>query len=184
MRVIAGEARGRKLKSPGEGVRPLSDRAKESLFNILVMKMPGAHFLDLFAGSGAVGIEALSRGATLAFFVEKEKKTVACIYQNLQITGFSDRAEVFCLDVLRAIKILDAKGAKFDIIYVGAPYGSKDFIPSLELLSVSALLKAETLVVAEHRSQSCMPANIHKLQRYRESKQGDTTFSFYKVENV
>ncbi|MBU0686358.1 MAG: 16S rRNA (guanine(966)-N(2))-methyltransferase RsmD [Candidatus Margulisbacteria bacterium] len=184
MRVIAGEAKGRKLKAPAHGVRPLTDRAKETLFNILNPNIEDANFLDLFAGSGSVGIEALSRGAKLSFFVEKSRDVVKFIYANLGSTGLRDRAEVFLLDVRRAIKILDSKGAKFDIIYVGAPYGSKDFVPSLELLGNSSLLHSKAIVVAEHRSRDAIPENINKLSKYREKKLGDTTLSFYKVEST
>ena len=183
MRVITGSAKGRKLKAPNDkGVRPLTDRSKETLFNVLTPQIGEASFLDLFAGSGSVGIEALSRGAKLAFFVERDRKVVRFIYENLTNCGLMDRAEVFALEVRRALKILNAKGAKFDIIYVGAPYGSKDFIPALELLSQSTLLNQGSIVVAEHRTKDQLPEGFLVLKKYRTSKQGDTTFSFYKVE--
>lgn len=183
MRVIAGSAKGRKLKAPDDkGVRPLTDRSKETLFNILAPVIYDASFLDLFAGSGSVGIEALSRGAKLAFFVEKDRKVVRFIYDNLKACKLMDRAEIFALEVSRALKILNAKGAKFDIIYVGAPYGSKDFIPSLELLSQLNLLNLGAIVVAEHRTKDQLPEGFLVLKKYRVKKQGDTTFSFYKVE--
>jgi 16S rRNA (guanine(966)-N(2))-methyltransferase RsmD len=182
MRIISGIAKGRKLKAPKTGLRPLSDRAKESLFNILAPKIPGCRFLDLFAGTGAVGIEALSRGAKLAFFVERSRSTVRFIYENLEAAGLSDGAEVFALEVSRALKLLDSKPAKFDIIYVGAPYGSADLEAALEFLGNSSLLTTAAMVVAEHRSKDPLPGKFAALQKYRESKQGDTTFSFYNLE--
>ncbi|MFA4858683.1 MAG: 16S rRNA (guanine(966)-N(2))-methyltransferase RsmD [Candidatus Margulisiibacteriota bacterium] len=182
MRVISGLAKGRKLKAPKSGLRPLSDRAKESLFNILAPKIMDCRFLDLFAGTGAVGIEALSRGAKIAFFVERVRSTAGFIYENLKTTGLNADAEVFSLEVSRALKLLDSKGAKFDIIYAGAPYGSADLGNALEFLGNSSLLVSGTIVVAEHRSQELLPEKFSNLRKYRESKQGDTMFSFYNVE--
>ena len=182
MRVISGIAKGRNLRAPKTGLRPLTDSAKESLFNILAAYIPGCRFLDLFAGSGAVGIEALSRGAEIAFFVERARPTVGFIRENLKTTGLADRAEVFSLEVARALKILNSKPAKFDIIYLGAPYGSADFLPALEFLGNSTLLEPDTIVIAEHHSRDLLPGQFVALHKYRESKQGDTMFSFYKVE--
>jgi 16S rRNA (guanine(966)-N(2))-methyltransferase RsmD len=153
MRVISGKAKGRKLKSPklsrGRRVRPLSDQAKEALFNILGAKVVDSHFLDLFAGTGAVGIEALSRGARISIFVELDRKVVATIRENLDITELGDSAEVYSLDVLRAIKVLDSKGAKFDVIFLGAPYGSPNLNKAMELISASGLVAPGGILVAE-----------------------------------
>ena len=136
MRVISGKAKGRKLKYPklakSRRIRPLTDQAREALFNILGADIAGGLFLDLFAGTGAVGIEALSRGAEIAIFVERDRKVVGAIRENLELTGFTDRAEVYSLDVLKAVKVLDRKGSRFDFIYLGAPYGSPDLVKALE----------------------------------------------------
>ncbi|OGC19711.1 16S rRNA (guanine(966)-N(2))-methyltransferase RsmD [candidate division WOR-1 bacterium RIFOXYB2_FULL_37_13] len=180
MRIISGSCKGRKLKVPKTDLRPLSDQAKESLFNILAADVPDSDFLDLFAGSGSVGIEALSRGARLSIFVEKDKKAVSVIRENLEMLELSDRAELFLLDVLQALKILYKKRAKFDIIFLGAPYGSPFLLKSLQFLGEFNLLKPNGIIIAEHRAKSSLDGAIGHLDKLREHKCGDTLFSFYK----
>ena len=184
MRVIAGKAKGRKLKapklSPGRRIRPLSDQAKEALFNILGEKVLDSYFLDLFAGTGAVGIEALSRGAKIAIFVELDRKVVEAIRENLEITELGNNAEIYSLDVLRAIKFLNSKGAKFDIVFLGPPYGSPALERALEKLSESGLVKDDGVVVAEHRAKHEISKGFGKLVKVRDCRYGDTVLSFYK----
>ena len=125
MRVIAGEAKGKTLKAvPGKGTRPIADRDKESLFNILRWRLPGCSFLDLFAGTGGVGIEALSQGAERAVFVEKAPKAVRIVHENLRATGLSRRARVIQEDVFRFLLLANHEIAPedcFDVIYVAPP---------------------------------------------------------------
>jgi len=184
MRIISGKAKGKKLKAPklakGKRVRPLTDQAREALFNILGDRVPESYFLDLFAGTGAVGIEALSRGALLAIFVEVNKRVVQVIRENLEITGLADRAEVYSIDVLRAIKILDSKKASFDIIFLGPPYGSPLLEAAIERISNSSILKQDGILVAEHRSKHQIGDSFGKLKKVRSSRYGDTVLSFYK----
>jgi 16S rRNA (guanine(966)-N(2))-methyltransferase RsmD len=180
MRVIAGIKKGKSLKSPKGKIRPLSDQAKESLFNILAPIVSGSYFLDLFAGTGSVGIEALSRGATLSIFVELDKKTVQVIRANLADCGFTDRSEVYALDVIRALRILKRKEAKFDIIFIGAPYGSPNLEKALEELAGGDLLKSEGVVIAEHRFKHDLPSEFGVLKQVREVRYGDTILEFYK----
>lgn len=180
MRVISGSAKGRKIKVPKTNLRPLSDQAREALFNILAAKVPDCDFLDLFAGSGSVGLEALSRGARLSIFVEMHRKSVEVIRENLSDLGFSDRAEVFAIDVLRAIKIFTQKGAKFDIIFLGAPYGSPDLRKVLELIGNHKLLRPKGVIIAEHRFKSVLDDAFGNLTQFREERYGDTIFTFYK----
>src|SRR3989339_82784 len=151
MRIIAGSRKGRKVEAPKTNLRPLSDQAKESLFNILINKVGDSDFLDLFAGSGSVGLEALSRGARLSIFVEKDRKAVETIRKNIEALDFFDRSEVYSLDVTSGLKILHKNNAKFDIIFVGAPYGSPDLIKALNFLGGSNMLKPNGVVIAEHR---------------------------------
>jgi 16S rRNA (guanine(966)-N(2))-methyltransferase RsmD len=179
VRVISGLARGRPLKVPKGNIRPLSDQAKEALFNILVNQVADCSFLDLFAGSGAVGIEALSRGARLSIFVEIDRRSVQVIRENLTELGFDDRAEIFALPVNRALKILGKKQAKFDIIFLGAPYGSSELDRALKLLGSVGLLKPEGVAVAEHRFKTVLPEEFFKLKKFRLERYGDTAFSFY-----
>jgi 16S rRNA (guanine(966)-N(2))-methyltransferase RsmD len=181
LRVISGEARGKRLKVPKGNIRPLSEQAREALFNILAPKISGTDFLDLFAGSGAVGIEALSRGARLAIFVEIDKKSVPVIWENLNNTGFSDLAEVYALPVAAALKILNKKDAKFDIIFLGAPYGSPNMIEAMKYLGDSSLIKDSGVVIAEHRFKYDMSEGFGSLTMFRKERYGDTVFSFYKV---
>jgi len=180
MRVIAGSAKGKRLKSPKGKIRPLSDQAKESLYNIIQHFVSGSSFLDLFAGTGSVGIEALSRGAKLSIFVELDKKTVPVIRENLKNCGFTDRSEVYALDVLRALRILKRKEAKFDIIFIGAPYGSPNLEKALEELGAGDLLKKEGVVIAEHRFKHTLASEFGVLKQVREARYGDTVLKFYK----
>ncbi|NQU17751.1 MAG: 16S rRNA (guanine(966)-N(2))-methyltransferase RsmD [Candidatus Saganbacteria bacterium] len=179
MRVISGSAKGRKLKVPKTDIRPLSDRSKEALFNILISKVSDASFLDLFAGSGSVGIEALSRGAKLSFFVEQDKRHVRIIKENLADLSFEERGEVYSLDVLKALKILSSKGAKFDIIFLGAPYNSPVLKEALIQLGDLDLLNPLGVVVAEYRFKQKIDSEFNKISRFREEKYGDTILAFY-----
>ena len=123
MRVIAGSARSLPLKTlDTSDTRPTQDRIKETLFNILHTDLPGSHFLDLFAGSGAIGIEALSRGAKKAWFIENNPKAVAMIRHNLEFTRLSDKAEVMTSDVIRGLSVLEALEQPVDLIFMDPPY--------------------------------------------------------------
>ena len=123
MRVIAGKARRLTLKStPGLDTRPTIDRIKETLFNIITPRIEGCAFLDLFSGSGSIGIEALSRGARISFFVEKNSKAVKCINENLAFTKLADQAVVMQKTVLSAIHELSLKKSRFDLVYMDPPY--------------------------------------------------------------
>lgn len=185
MRVIAGLAKGKKLRFPklskDKRLRPLTGRAKEALFNILVRKNPGARFLDLFAGTGSVGIEALSRGAVLAIFVEFDRKIVQTLRENIALAGFSDRAEVYGLDVIKAIKIIDKAKCKFDIIFIGAPYGSPMLEETLRAIAGADIVDDDGVVVAEHSIRDRVSDSYGCLSKFRDSKYGDTVLSFYSL---
>lgn len=148
MRVIAGSARRLLLKSPeGLDTRPTTDRIKETLFNMLMPNLPNAVFIDLFSGSGGIGIEALSRGANKAYFVENNQKAVACITENLEHTHLSDRAVVLRQDVFAALRgsIRDTA----DIIFLDPPYQQEYDRKVLELLRDAAFVTDDTLIVVE-----------------------------------
>ena len=143
MRVIAGKARRLNLKTiPGNETRPTTDRIKETLFNILQPEIPGCRFLDLFSGSGAIGIEALSRGAEYAVFVEKNPKACTCIRENLSF------GKLLNMDVLQALRSLEG-GEPFDCIFMDAPYEQHLEQPVLEYLADSTLADENTLIVVE-----------------------------------
>ncbi|MBO7364728.1 MAG: 16S rRNA (guanine(966)-N(2))-methyltransferase RsmD [Lachnospiraceae bacterium] len=151
MRVIAGSARSLPLKTvPGLCTRPTTDRTKETLFNILMPDLPSARFLDLFAGSGGIGIEALSRGASYACFAERDRKACACIRENLAFTRLADRAEVLESDVIAAIGTLERRGTgPFDIVFMDPPYREGLEQAVLERLHGSPLVTDRTLLVFE-----------------------------------
>ncbi len=148
MRVIAGEARSLPLKCPdGMDTRPTTDRIKETLFNILQPEVPGSVFVDLCSGSGGIGIEAISRGAKRAYFVENAQKAVKCIQDNLAFTKFTDRAVVLRQDVVSALAGIHEK--EVDIIFMDPPYESMLEEPVLGALERADYVTGETLIVME-----------------------------------
>ncbi len=150
MRVIAGSARRLLLKTvPGEGTRPTTDRIKETLFNMLQYEIGGSTFLDLFSGSGAIGIEAMSRGAAEAVFVERDPRAVACIRENLRTTRLEERAAVLQMDVCQGLRRLEGREAAFDFIFMDPPYDHQHEQTVLEYLTTSGLADAGTTVVIE-----------------------------------
>ena len=150
MRVIAGSARRLLLKTvEGLDTRPTTDRIKETLFNILQNDVPGCMFLDLFSGSGAIGIEALSRGASLAVLIEKNPKAAACIRENLEHTRLADRALVMERDVLEGLRRLEGRNYRFDIIFMDPPYNQGLEHQVLSYLADSTLADEYTVLVVE-----------------------------------
>ena len=151
MRVIAGTARSLPLETPqGMDTRPTTDRIKETLFNMLSGRLPGSRFLDLFAGSGAIGIEALSRGAAYAAFVEQDERALRAIRRNLDFTHLTERGEVFAGSVQTSLAKLEVHNpSPFDIIFLDPPYGKQWERKVLEMLTKSRLMDRDTLVIAE-----------------------------------
>ncbi|NLA58478.1 MAG: 16S rRNA (guanine(966)-N(2))-methyltransferase RsmD [Firmicutes bacterium] len=180
MRVITGIAKGRKLESvKGLKTRPTSDRVKESLFSILGEKAAAGRFLDLYAGSGAIGIEALSRGAPGAVFVDNSKAAVQAIRKNLERVGLADLAEVYQTNVERAIPILARRKLAFGCIFLDPPYLSGKAVTTLEAIDCHGLAGPETLVIVEHGKQEQLPERIGSLVLHRVQSYGDTAISFF-----
>lgn len=184
MRIIAGKYRGRRLKSPPSlGTRPTSDRLRETLFNILTPRIAGARFLDLCAGSGAVGIEALSRGAVHATFVDKSRKMYALIEDNLKALKIDDQEfEVVSAEAAKFLGRLEQKGSQsLDIIFFDPPYGA-DYETVLNYVGENGatLLNEHGLMVVEHQKKKELAAEFGDLERYRVLKQGDSCLSFYR----
>ncbi len=149
MRVIAGSARRLQLKClPGEQTRPTLDRYKETLFNTIQGYIPGCSFLDLFAGSGAIGIEALSRGAEKCVFIENNRNAIKIINENLEFTRLGEKADVITADVITGCMQIEKKGA-FDVIFLDPPYNRGLEEQVLRYLSTSRLANQETLIVIE-----------------------------------
>jgi 16S rRNA (guanine(966)-N(2))-methyltransferase RsmD len=172
MRIIAGEFRSRRLKSiPGAATRPTTDRLRETLFDILGPRIAGATFLDVYAGTGAVGIEALSRGAAHAFFLERHRKALEAIRQNLASLGIEPRATVVAGPVLVTLPKQHA-----DIVFLDPPYDlEREYAAVLELLGETP----PTIVVVQHSVRQPLADVCGVLRRARIVKQGDNALSFY-----
>lgn len=180
MRVISGSARGLKLKSPkGMDVRPTTDRVKESLFNIISNHILDSFILDLFSGTGSLGIEALSRGAQRCTFVDSSRDSIEIIKDNLKNTKFIDKSEVIFSDTISAINKLGVKRDKFDIIFMDPPYLKNLIVPVLKEIIKRELLEEDGIIIIEHDTKDIIPDNVDNLNKYREKKYGNTTLSFF-----
>ena len=183
MRVIAGIYKGRRLKAlEGSSVRPTSDRMRETLFNILAPRIEDARFLDLCAGSGAVGIEALSRGAAHVTFVESSRKVASVISENLRHCGITRDFHFVVRDVLSALKYIAYENQQFDIIYFDPPYDSELYSPVLWQIARNNVLTEDGIVIVEHRRQLLLAPNYDDLRPYREIPQSDSCLTFYRTE--
>ena len=175
MRIIAGQFKGRRLKTPSwDGLRPTSDKLRETLFNILAPRIEGARVLDGYAGTGAVGIEALSRGAAHVTFVEQNRRAVALIEQNLAACGVQQGYTIDCGDVASALRRLPAE-ARFDLILLDPPY---DDDKVTDALAAAARRLADGGVLVLERATRCEPEVPEALTRVRDVKSGDSTLTF------
>ena len=172
--------RGRRLRAPdGLATRPTSDRVREALFNIIAPRVPGARFLDVCAGSGAVGLEAISRGADKAVFVEQSRRALEQLESNIENCGVADMTRIIAKDALAALRALATREEQFDIIFVDPPYDAHLYKPILRLLGMSSLVAPEGLVVVERRSRHDLPPEAGALRHYRDVRYGDSTLAFY-----
>jgi 16S rRNA (guanine966-N2)-methyltransferase len=187
MRIIGGLFKGRKLKAvAGSEVRPTSDRLRETLFNILAPVVSDSHFLDLCAGSGAVGIEAFSRGASRVGFVDQSRRSCLTIKENLATLGIQNQAQILQRDALQAIKQLEATASldsKYTIVFFDPPYASEIYERLLPQLATSPILHEDALVVVEHRTKHKLAEAYGCLKRYREVKQGESALTFYALQS-
>jgi len=187
MRIIAGTFRSRQLKSlKGLALRPTSDRLRETLFNVLAERIPGCHFLDIFAGTGAVGIEALSRGAAEVVFIENDSAAATLIQKNLDSLGIRGRARVLKLEALRALERLAAEltpaSPPFAIVFLDPPYAAaEEYRRVLTFLGSAAFLAPGGSVIAEHRRTFDLPQALGQLERVRVLRQGDASLSFFRA---
>jgi 16S rRNA (guanine(966)-N(2))-methyltransferase RsmD len=177
MRIIAGTLKGRRLEAPSwEGLRPTSDKLRETLFNVLAPRIAGAAVLDGYAGTGAVGIEALSRGAASVTFVESDRRAVALIESNLQRCAVTDRYAIIRAGFADAPARL--RGRAFDIVFVDPPYGADELKASF---ATAALLAAvDGIVVLEHASRDAAPETAGTLTKTRDLVSGDSALAFYR----
>ena len=181
MRVIAGKYRSRKLVAPpGTETRPTSDRLRETLFNVVASAVAGSVWFDVFAGSGAVGIEALSRGASEVYFVESAGRAVQAIRANLKSLGISAGCHIVDREALAALSLLEGRNAACDFCFLDPPYRkAADYERILSFLSQSALLRAPGLVIAEHDKHFDPGESFGPLVRRRKLRQGDAVLSFF-----
>jgi 16S rRNA (guanine(966)-N(2))-methyltransferase RsmD len=187
MRVIAGQFGRRRLQAPrGLDVRPTSDMLRETLFNVLTAGNPealgGSVWVDAFAGSGAVGIEALSRGAAMVYFLEPARAAAAAIRQNLRALGVEAGFEIHEREAAPALQRLESAGITCDVCFLDPPWADHDaYAETLGVLAAARLLKPAGVVVAEHDKRFDPGAALGKLARYRRLDQGDASLSFYRV---
>ncbi len=181
MRVIAGKAKGRLLAAPeGKNTRPITSKIKEALFSSLQMQLADARFLDLFAGSGSIGIEAMSRGAKKVVFVEKGREAVNIIKKNLAACRFSDGYELYQDDVFARIRWLKEKGYLFDIIYLDPPFTVDEiFLPVMEALDEADLLDGGGVIVIRTSREKDMPDTIGKLKKFKLKTYGISRVHYY-----
>lgn len=179
MRIISGTSKGRKLVSQrSRSLRPTSDRVKESIFNILRVEMEGKVVLDLFAGTGNLGIEALSRGAKKAIFVEKGRQATRLIQRNLTPLRVEDRSEILTKDVNRAIGILKQRGESFDLILMDPPYEKGLIQKTLMKLTLHPIYHKDSILVIEHNRREPLPETVVGWNLIRQRRIGDTLISF------
>jgi 16S rRNA (guanine(966)-N(2))-methyltransferase RsmD len=190
MRVIAGKYRSRPLRSlRGMDIRPTSDRLRETLFNVLTAGSPsaleGSIWLDLFAGTGAIGIEALSRGAREVHFVDKSKVAAEAIRKNLQSLGIAEGFEILQEEPPRAFWRMERQKVAADVVFLDPPYRMKNaYTETLQALAESPLIWAVSVVVAEHEKKYDPGEEFGALRRFRHLVQGDSALSFYRLSNA
>jgi 16S rRNA (guanine966-N2)-methyltransferase len=184
MRVIAGEAKGRKLKGPpSEATRPIIDRVKTALFDILSWRVDDTRFLDLFAGTGSVGIEALSRGARAATFVELDTAALTVVRDNLRLTRLGDRAQTVRSDAFAFLHAAHMRGERYDIVYVAPPQYQGLAARALLQLDAEPVTPPGGLVIAQVHPREHAELDdlaLERLRRYDERRYGSTLLVFYK----
>jgi 16S rRNA (guanine(966)-N(2))-methyltransferase RsmD len=187
LKIIAGEMRGRVLKTPhrdGLFVRPMLGRVKKSVFDIIRLKIPNSIFVDLFAGTGSVGLEALSRGAKKVVFVESSETSISFIKRNICMLGLNDKSKIIRCDIIREFFSLHGK---FDIVFMAPPYKNRFnkkalalTYPTLGNVVKYDILKHDSLIISQRHTKEAV-GNIAKLECFRSEKYGDTVISFYKL---
>ncbi|QOT11322.1 16S rRNA (guanine(966)-N(2))-methyltransferase RsmD [Paenibacillus sp. JNUCC32] len=185
MRVVSGSAKGRPLKSvPGTSTRPTTDKVKESIFSMIGPYFEGGIALDLFAGTGGLGIEALSRGMDRAVFVDVEPKSISTIKDNLKAARLEESAEVYRNDAARALKALEKRGYGFDLVFLDPPYRFKNGDELMLDMAERGLLQDSALVVLEYESSYNYAEEIGDFHCIRTAKYGETAISIYRYDTA
>lgn len=179
MRIITGSAKGQKLKAPrGNAVRPTADRVKESLFNIIAGRVEGAQVADLFAGTGNLGLEALSRGAAAAVFVDSSQASLTLVRENAALTHLNARAEFYRLEAAAAVSRLSQAGRRFDLVFCDPPYNRGLAAAILQTIDRTPFLATGGLIVLEHSQHEPVPADLATLSIIRTQRYGETLVTF------
>ncbi|MDX2015418.1 MAG: 16S rRNA (guanine(966)-N(2))-methyltransferase RsmD [Myxococcaceae bacterium] len=181
MRIVAGTARGRTLKTPkgGDVTRPTADRVRETIFNVLGQTCEGLRVLDLFAGTGALGLEAVSRGAVRAVLVDQGREAIGLCRENVAALGFGDRVEVLALPVAKALERLAGEGARFELVFSDPPYALR---AGVEVLSdIAPLVVPHGVAVIEHERAEVLPETLGRWTREDERTFGATVVSIYRL---
>lgn len=182
MRIIAGTARNRRIEAPpGKNTRPTLDRVRENLFNILQTRIRSAKVLDLFAGSGAISFEALSRGASFAVLCDTDRNAIRTEKKNAEALGFTESTEILCCDWRRAVQELHARGMKFDLVYLDPPYRMTDLREVFQ--NLSPLLETEGMIIVEHEAGKPILFD-ENYQKTDERKWGFCGMSFFRGNNL
>lgn len=180
MRVVSGTRKGKILKAvPGSSTRPTTDKVKEAIFNIIGPYFDGGIGLDLFAGSGGLGIEALSRGAEKVIFVDKDGKAIQTIYSNINSCGFEDKVEVYRNDAERALNAITKRELTFDLIFLDPPYRKQQLIKLLEIIDKEYLLASKGKIICEHDSEIQLPDRIGQFSVTKSEKYGIIAITIY-----
>ncbi|WNS77059.1 16S rRNA (guanine(966)-N(2))-methyltransferase RsmD [Bacillus sp. DTU_2020_1000418_1_SI_GHA_SEK_038] len=180
MRVVSGNRKGKALKAvPGSSTRPTTDKVKEAMFNIIGPYFDGGIVLDLFAGSGGLGIEALSRGIEKAIFVDKDGKAIQTIRDNVNTCDFEDRVEIYRNEAERALKAVIKRELSFDIIFMDPPYKKQQLLKLLEIINEANVLVEGGTIVCEHGSDIQLPDTVGKLEKRKFEKYGMISITIY-----
>lgn len=182
MRIIAGVLKGRALVTPrGHRTRPTADQVRIALMDALMPHLPDARVLDLFAGAGGVGLEALSRGAAQATFVERDPRAIVALRQNVTALGVRGRARVLQAPVDRALDRLAEEGAPFDVVFLDPPYDADLVDKTLERLGAGDVITTDAVVVAQHLTKRAPPGTRGLLTAVRQRRFGETTLTFFRI---
>jgi 16S rRNA (guanine966-N2)-methyltransferase len=192
MRIVTGKFKGREIISPPKSIelRPTSDRVREAIFDVIRFNIADSVFLDLFAGSGAIGIEAISEGAKFSVFVEKNPVALRVIRQNIKMLGIENQTLVIKQDVLNFIKSpfsFESFKEKFDFVFLDPPYASKLAGQTMQTLVNFPFLKSDSIIIAEHAEEEILPDDlkgVNSFKRFREKKYGNIVVSYYSIETI
>jgi 16S rRNA (guanine966-N2)-methyltransferase len=183
MRVITGSIKGHRLKTVrNQALRPTSGKVKEALFNILQTEIPGSFFLDLYAGTGGIGIEALSRGASHVALVESNRAIVSVLRHNIKRSGLETKAKIFGMTALRFLRSKAHGNLRFDILFLDPPYHGSELKKILPLLTRSDIIEPNGMMIIEHFHKTEMESSIGAMQKRRTYLYGDTCLTVYQME--